>query len=84
MGDTPRSGGLIVGKISWVRAILSGLIGMMIGAIFIAIANMVSPNAYLLQVLVVVCVPCFLSGATGNILGARPRKADRRSTGGAD
>ena len=71
-----------MGKISWVRAIVSGLIGMMIGAIFIAIANMVSPIAYLVQVLVVVCVPCFLSGLTGNILGARPRKTDQGSPGG--
>ena len=72
-----------MGKISWVRAIVSGLLGMMIGTIFIAIANMVSQINYLVQVLVVVCVPCFLSGLAGNILGARPRKTDLRTPGGA-
>jgi len=65
-----------VSKTSLFRAILSGIIGLAIGAIFVAIANMTSPNAHLAQVLVIVCVPCFLSGALGNFIGARPRKME--------
>jgi hypothetical protein len=59
---------------SWFRAILSGLIGVAIGVIFIAVANLVSPVANLAQVLIVVCIPAFLSALVGHIIGARQRK----------
>jgi len=60
---------------SWFRAILSGLIGALIGVIFIAVANLVSPVANLAQTLVIVCVPAFLSALVGHIVGSRQKKA---------
>ena len=64
---------------SWFRAILSGLIGVAIGVVFIAVDNLVSPVANLGQILVVVCVPAFLAALIGNLLGARQRKTDRQA-----
>jgi H+/Cl- antiporter ClcA len=60
---------------SWFKATLSGLIGAAIGVVFVAVANLVSPAANLVQLLVVVCVPAFLSAIVGNLIGARQRKA---------
>lgn len=62
---------------SWFRALLSGLIGAAIGVIFIAVANLISPIANLVQQLVVVCVPAFLSALVGHAIGARRRDAAR-------
>ena len=59
---------------SWFRAVLSGLVGAAIGVIFVAVANLVNPVANLAQVLVVVCVPAFLSAAIGHVIGARQRR----------
>jgi len=58
----------------WLKAMLTGLIGAMIGVIFIAIANLVNPIASLVQVLIIVCVPAFLSAVTGHVIGAREKK----------
>lgn len=68
-------GGHKVRTSSWFRPILSGLLGVAIGVIFIAIANMVSPAKNLPQMLVVVCLPAFLSALFGHIIGARQKKA---------
>jgi hypothetical protein len=60
---------------SWFKATLSGIIGAAIGVVFVAVANMASPVANLAQLLVVVCVPSFLSAVVGHIIGARRRGA---------
>jgi hypothetical protein len=60
---------------SWFRAIISGLIGMAIGVVFVAVANLASPIANLIQVLVVVCLPAFISALVGHVIGARRKNA---------
>ena len=49
-----------MGNPLWFRSILSGIVGAAIGLIFVAIANLVSPVANLVQELTIVCVPAFL------------------------
>jgi hypothetical protein len=61
-------------SLSWFRAILSGLVGLVIGVIFVAVANLLSPVANLVQTLVVVCVPAFLSSLLGYVIGIRQKK----------
>lgn len=58
---------------SWFRAFLSGLFGILIGIVCVAVANMMSPFANLEQVLILVCLPAFLSGFFGNVLGSRQK-----------
>ena len=59
---------------SWFKAILSGLLGLIIGVIFVAVTNLVSPVANISQSLIVVCVPSFLSALIGHLVGARQKK----------
>jgi hypothetical protein len=61
--------------ISWAKAVLSGIIGTVIGVVFVAIANLASPIANLAQVLIVVCVPAFISAVVGNVIAARHGKS---------
>lgn len=63
-----------MGNPLWFRSILSGIVGAAIGLIFVAIANLVSPVANLVQELTIVCVPAFLSALVGHIIGAHRRR----------
>jgi purine-cytosine permease-like protein len=59
---------------SWLKAMLTGLIGAATGVVFIAIANLVNPIASLVQVLIIVCIPAFLSAVIGHAIGAREKQ----------
>jgi hypothetical protein len=59
---------------SMFRAILSGVIGIVIGVIFTAVVNLVSPADNLLRTLVLVCLAALVSAFAGYILGAREKK----------
>ena len=59
---------------SMFRAILSGVIGIVIGVIFTAVVNLVSPADNLLRTLIVVCLAALVSAFSGYVLGAREKK----------
>ena len=63
-----------MGKFTWFPMVLAGLVGAVIGVVFVAVANLMSPLPDLFQTLVVACVPAFLSGLLGYFLGVRPKK----------
>ncbi|HUX36273.1 MAG TPA: hypothetical protein VMV44_00100 [Rectinemataceae bacterium] len=55
---------------SFFKALFTGLVGAVIGVIFVAIANLVNPIASLVQLLIIVSVPAFLSAIVGHVIGA--------------
>jgi hypothetical protein len=59
---------------SAAKAILSGFIGIAIGVVFVAVANLVNPVGNLTQSLIIVCVPAFVSALVGNTMGSRRDK----------
>ena len=59
---------------SLFRAILSGVIGIIIGVIFTAVLNLVSPGENLVRTLVVVCLAALCSAFLGYVLGARQKR----------
>jgi uncharacterized membrane protein len=63
-----------VGGFSKFRAILSGVIGIVIGVILTAVVNLVSPADNLVRTLVVVCLAAVIAAFSGYILGARQKK----------
>ena len=56
------------------RAILSGVIGIVIGVIFTAVLNLVSPADNLVRTLILVCLAALVSAFSGYLLGARQKK----------
>ena len=56
------------------RAILTGLIGLVIGVIFSAVLNLISPAENLVRTVVLVCLAAFCAAFTGYVLGARQKK----------
>ena len=63
-----------MGSFSTFRAVLSGVIGIVIGVIFTAVLNLVSPADNLVRTLIVVCLAAFVSAFSGYVLGARQKK----------
>jgi hypothetical protein len=63
-----------MGSFSTFRAVLSGVIGIVIGVIFTAVPNLVSPEDNLLRTLVVVCLAALVSAFLGYVLGAGQKK----------
>ncbi len=53
------------------RAILAGVIGIVIGVIFTAVVNLASPADNLLRTLIVVCLAALVSAFAGYVIGAR-------------
>jgi hypothetical protein len=60
-----------MGGFSKFRAILSGVIGIVIGVIFTAVVNLASPADNLLRTLIVVCFAALVSAFAGYLVGAR-------------
>jgi len=63
-----------MGSFSIFRAILSGVIGIVIGVVFTAVLNLVSPADNLIRMLIVVCLAALFSAFSGYLLGARQKK----------
>jgi hypothetical protein len=59
---------------STFRAVLSGVIGIVVGVIFTAVVNLASPADNLLRTLIVVCLAALVSAFVGYIIGARQKK----------
>ena len=59
--------------ISWFRAILSAVIGLVIGVIFTALVNLLKPWTDPMWALIAVCIASFFSGLAGYIIGARQK-----------
>ncbi len=57
-----------------VRAIFVGLIGLVIGVVFTAVLNLLSPAENLVRTVVLVCFAAFCAAFTGYVLGARQKK----------
>ena len=53
------------------RAILAGVIGIVIGVIFTAVVNLASPADNLLRTLIVVCLAALVLAFAGYVIGAR-------------
>jgi H+/Cl- antiporter ClcA len=60
--------------ISWFRAILSCLIGLVIGVIFAALVNLIIPTTNLTGTLASVCLAAFFSAFAGYMVGAKQKK----------
>ena len=58
---------------SWFRAILSAIIGLVIGVIFTALVNLLKPSTDLLWALIAVCFASFFSALAGYIVGSRQK-----------
>ncbi len=63
-----------MGTFSIFRAILSGVIGIVIGVVFTAMLNLVRPADNLIPLLIVVCLAALLSALSGCLIGARRKK----------
>jgi uncharacterized protein YacL len=59
---------------SLVRAILSGVIGLVIGVIFTALVKLIVPETKLAWTLFPICLAAILSGFAGYIVGAKQKK----------
>jgi uncharacterized protein YacL len=63
-----------VKDVSLFRAILSCVIGLVIGVIVTALVNLVFPSTNLVGTLVPICLAALLSGFAGYLVGARQKK----------
>lgn len=52
---------------SWLKAILSGLFGILIGVVVAAVVNLLSPVGSLPLALVLACLPAFVAAILGFI-----------------
>jgi len=59
-------------SLSW--AILSGVIGLVIGVIFTALVKLIVPATNLVQTIFPICLAAIFSGFAGYFLGARQKK----------
>lgn len=59
---------------SLVRAILSGIIGLVIGVIFAALVKLMVPAANLPWTLIPLCLAAVFSGLAGYLVGAKQKK----------
>ncbi len=61
-------------SVSLFRAILSGIIGLVIGVVFAALVNLILPGTNLPWTLIPICLASILSGLAGYLVGARQKK----------
>ncbi len=61
-------------NISSFRAILSSVIGLVIGVIFTALVKLIAPATNLVLTLLPICLAAILSGVAGYFVGARQKK----------
>jgi O-antigen/teichoic acid export membrane protein len=57
-------------RFSWIRAILSAIIGLAIGVIFTALVNLLKPWPDIMWALVAVCLASFFSALAGYFVGS--------------
>jgi hypothetical protein len=60
--------------ISLFRAILSGVIGLVIGVIFTALVKLIVPATNLVLTLFPICLAAVFSGFAGYFVGAKQKK----------
>ena len=60
--------------ISLFRAILSGVIGLVIGVIFTALVKLIVPATNLVSTLFPICLAAIFSGVAGYFVGAKQKK----------
>ncbi|MGA2975044.1 MAG: hypothetical protein ABSF77_07025 [Spirochaetia bacterium] len=56
------------------RAIIAGVLGLLIGVVFTAVLNLVSPAENVVRLVIVVCLAALVSAFSGYLLGARQKK----------
>lgn len=61
-------------SVSLFRAILSCVIGLVIGVIFTALVNLAMPATNLAWTLILICLAAVFSAFAGYIVGAKQRK----------
>jgi len=64
-------------SISLFRAILSGVIGLVLGVVFAALVNLAVPGTSLPWTLIPICLASVLSALAGYMVGARQKKPAR-------
>jgi len=69
-----HGGAITMKNISLFRAILSGVIGLVIGVIFTALVKLIVPATNLVQTLFPICLAAILSGVAGYFVGAKQKK----------
>ncbi len=67
-------GAITMKSVSLFRAILSGVIGLVIGVIFTALVKLMVPAANLASTLFPICLAAILSGFAGYFVGAKQKK----------
>ena len=60
-------------SVSLFRAILSGVIGLVIGVIFTALVKLMMPETNLAWTLFPICLAAIVSGFVGYIVGAKQK-----------
>ncbi len=61
-------------SVSLFRAILSGVIGLVLGVVLTALVNLALPGTSIPWTLVPICLASVLSGLAGYLVGARQKK----------
>jgi len=64
----------VTGNFSMFRAIIAGVLGLLIGVVFTAVLNLVSPAENVVRLVIVVCLAALVSAFSGYLLGARQKK----------
>ena len=64
-------------NVSLIRAIVSCVIGLVIGVILTALVNLAVPATNLAWTLIPMCLASVFSGFAGYIIGAKAAKVDR-------
>lgn len=64
----------MTGNFSMFRAIIAGVLGLLIGVVFTAVLNLVSPAENVVRLVIVVCLAALVSAFSGYLLGARQKK----------
>jgi uncharacterized protein YacL len=65
---------LAMKNISLFRAILSGVIGLVIGVIFTALVKLIVPATNVAQTISPICLAAIFSGFVGFFVGAKQKK----------
>jgi hypothetical protein len=69
--------GGIVGVSSWAKAILIGLVGIVIAVVVTALVNLLFPVGNIVVTLVVAGIPAFISAFLGFLVGAGQKKGTK-------
>ncbi len=61
--------------VSWLRAILAGIAGLVIAVVIAALANLLKPAPDIVWALVPICLSSILAAIVGYLIGARKKPA---------